>query len=271
MAMTQALYIVNAFTTRTFGGNPAAVMPLDHWLPDTTLQALAAQHNLSETAFFVRHDEGHYELRWFTPGAEVELCGHATLASAHVLRTQLAFRGESVRFSTRYSGDLVARYLNSGIELDFPSQPPQPHEPESALLEALQVDVVTAAIPYESPWKALYEVADEATLRAIQPNFPAIGAAVDHAVIVTARGAQHDFVSRFFAPNLRVNEDPVTGSAHCVLTPYWAQKLKRRVMQAAQLSERGGELTCTLEGDRVRLLGQCVTYACGHVAVNLTC
>ena len=130
--------------------------------------------------------------------------------------------------------------------------------------------MVAAAIPHESPWKALYEVADEVALRTIQPNFPAIGAAVDHAVIVTARGAQHDFVSRFFAPNLRVNEDPVTGSAHCVLTPYWAQKLKRRVMRAAQLSERGGELTCTLEGDRVKLLGQCVTYACGNVAVNLT-
>jgi len=265
MAMPQSLYIVNAFTAETFGGNPAAVMPLQQWLPDATLQALAAQHNLSETAFFVRRDDGHYELRWFTPGAEVELCGHATLASAHVLRTELGETRESVTFSTRFSGELVAHYREAFIELDFPSQPPDPHFPEPALLAALEVDIVAAAIPLSSPWKALYEVADEATLRAIRPDFPAIGAAVEHAVIVTAQGQQHDFVSRFFAPNLRVNEDPVTGSAHCVLTPYWAARLNKQTLHAAQLSARGGELTCVLRGDRVGLLGQCVTYATGTV------
>lgn len=267
--MEQPLYIINAFTTAPFGGNPAAVMPLVEWLPDATLLALAAQHNLSETAFLVARDTGCFELRWFTPGAEVELCGHATLASAHVLKTHLGFRGNEVAFSTRFSGELRARYVNEGIELDFPSLSPGPHTPEPALLAALGVPVVAAAIPAVHPWKALYEVESEAVLRALVPDFPAIAAAVDHAVIVTARSAEYDFVSRFFAPNLRVNEDPVTGSAHCVLTPYWAGKLGKLAMKAAQLSDRLGVIHCTLAGDRVRMLGQCVTYAVGEVTAPL--
>jgi len=263
------LYIVNAFTQTTFGGNPAAVMPLDDWLPDATLLALAAQHNLSETAFIVPSGAGAYELRWFTPGAEVQLCGHATLASAHVLKAHLDFQCEEVVFSTRFSGELRARYVGEGIELDFPSLRPEAHDPEPALVAALGVPVVAAAIPAVHPWKALYEVESEATLRAIVPDFPAIASAVDHAVIVTARGIEHDFVSRFFAPNLRVNEDPVTGSAHCVLAPYWAKKLGFNELFAAQLSDRGGELHCALAGDRVRLTGQCITYASGDVVASL--
>ena len=264
------LYIVNAFTQATFGGNPAAVMPLDAWLPDHTLLALAAQHNLSETAFIVPSAAGTFELRWFTPGAEVQLCGHATLASAHVLKTHLDYPGDEVVFSTRFSGELRARYGDKGIQLDFPSLRPRAHDPEPALVAALGVSVMEAAIPPVHPWKALYEVESEATLRAIVPDFPAIAAAVDHAVIVTARGEQHDFVSRFFAPNLRVNEDPVTGSAHCVLTPYWANKLGSTDLLAAQLSERGGELHCALAGDRVRLTGKCTTYATGDVVASLS-
>ena len=267
--MSLPLYIVNAFTKTTFGGNPAAVMPLENWLPDKTLLAIAAQHNLSETAFFVPAGAGHYELRWFTPGAEVQLCGHATLASAHVLRAHLEFQGEEVTFSTRFSGELCARYIGDGIELDFPSLQPQPHIPEPALLAALKTPVIAAAIPEIHPWKALYEVENEAALRAIVPDFPAIAAAVDHAVIVTARGEHHDFVSRFFAPNLRVNEDPVTGSAHCVLTPYWADKLGCDTLSAAQVSERGGELQCVLAGDRVKLSGQSVTYAVADVVGSI--
>lgn len=260
--MALPLYFINAFTTQPFGGNPAAVMPLAAWLPDATLQALAEQHNLSETAFLVPAGAGAYELRWFTPAAEVALCGHATLAAAHVLRNFMAYRGHSVTFHTRFSGALLARYLSDDrIELDFPALPTRPHEPEPALLSVLGVDVVAAAIPIAHPWKALYEVASEAVLRAMAPDFAAIGRAVEHAVIVTARGNQVDFVSRFFAPNLRVNEDPVTGSAHCVLTPYWAGRLGRNALRAAQLSARGGELACVLDGDRVRLTGQCVSYA----------
>ncbi|MDG1829759.1 MAG: PhzF family phenazine biosynthesis protein [Luminiphilus sp.] len=263
--MSLPLYIVNAFTSTTFGGNPAAVMPLEHWFSDETLLAIAAQHNLSETAFFVHTSAGHYELRWFTPGAEVQLCGHATLASAHVLKAHLGFQGDEVIFSTRFSGKLCARYIGEGIELDFPSLRPQPHSPEPALLAALKIPVIAAAIPEIHPWKALYEVESETALREIVPDFPAIAAAVDHAVIVTARGERHDFVSRFFAPNLRVNEDPVTGSAHCVLTPYWAEKLGSDSLSAAQVSERGGELSCVLAGDRVKLTGQSVTYAVADV------
>ena len=267
--MASPLYIVNAFTQTTFGGNPAAVMPLDHWLSDETLLAIAAQHNLSETAFFVCTGPGEYDLRWFTPGAEVQLCGHATLASAHVLRAHLGFQGDRVTFSTRFSGELRAQYADDAVELDFPSLTPQPHDVEPALASALQVPIIAAAIPKIHPWKALYEVESEAVLRSIDPDFPGIAAAVDHAVIVTARGDRHDFVSRFFAPNLRVNEDPVTGSAHCVLTPYWAAKLGCNALNAAQVSDRGGELYCVLAGDRVRITGQSITYAVADIVGSL--
>lgn len=266
--MVLPLYIVNAFTDKPFGGNPAAVMPLTAWLPDATLQALAEQHNLSETAFLVPAGEDAFELRWFTPAAEVELCGHATLAAAHVLRTFMGYSDSSVTFHTRFSGALLARYARDDcIELDFPALPTRSHVPEPALLAALGVEVVAAAMPREHPWKALYEVASESVLRAMTPDFAAIGNAVDHAVIVTAPGEEVDFVSRFFAPNLRVNEDPVTGSAHCVLTPYWADRLGRRSLRAAQLSPRGGELVCVLDGDRVRMAGQCVSYASGTLLI----
>ncbi|MEK9543365.1 MAG: PhzF family phenazine biosynthesis isomerase, partial [Luminiphilus sp.] len=177
--MASPLYIVNAFTRTTFGGNPAAVMPLANWLPDDTLQALAAQHNRSERAFVVPSAPGRYELRWFTPGAEVELCGHATLASAHVLREHLGYAGDEVTFHTRFSGDLMARFVANGIQLDFPSLPPEDHVPEPALLATLQVPIVAAAIPKEHPWKALYEVESESVLRGLVPDFPAIAAAVD--------------------------------------------------------------------------------------------
>ena len=257
----------NAFTREAFGGNPAAVMVLTSWLPDETLQALAEQHNLSETAFLVAVDEDTYELRWFTPAAEVELCGHATLASAHVLCTDFGFSGETIRFQTRFSGELRARVAGPGIELDFPAIPTVSHLPEKSLVTALGVPVIAAAIPPVRPWQAIYEVADEAILRRLQPDFAGIGAAVPHAAIVTAPGDDKDFVSRFFAPQWRVNEDPVTGSAHCLLTPYWAGKLDKQQLEAAQLSQRGGELTCRLRDDRVSLTGQCVTYARAELAV----
>ncbi|WP_435220063.1 PhzF family phenazine biosynthesis protein [Luminiphilus sp. nBUS_07] len=267
--MSLPLYIVNAFTKTSFGGNPAAVVPLPEWLPDKVLLGMAAQHNLSETAFVVPREEGLFELRWFTPGAEVELCGHATLASAHVLSEHLGFQGDEVTFSTRFSGELRAHYYDGAIELDFPSLNPQPYQPEPALIAALGVPIIAAAIPQVHPWKALYEVESEAVLRQVVPDFPAIAAAVDHAVILTARGERHDFVSRFFAPNLRVNEDPVTGSAHCVLAPYWAAKLGVTQLSAAQISTRGGVLKCVLAGDRVKLTGDCVTYAVGEIVESL--
>lgn len=262
-------YVVNAFTGDTFGGNPAAVVPLQAWLPDRTLQAIAEQHNLSETAFFVPLEANRFELRWFTPGAEVELCGHATLASAFILKNCLGYPGSEVAFTTRFSGTLNATFCEDGIELDFPALRTDEHTPEEQLVAALGCEVVAAAMPSDHPWKALYEVQDEATLRAIRPDFSAIGAAVEHAVIVTARGQHCDFVSRVFAPNLRINEDPVTGAAHCVLTPYWASKLGKDTFQAAQLSLRGGQLQCSLVGDRVRIRGACVLFSRGQLIADL--
>ena len=267
--MSIPIYVVNAFTSRIFGGNPAAVMPLEAWLSDKTLQALAAQNNLSETAFLVPVSPDIYELRWFTPGVEVELCGHATLASAHVLRQFMGVTRDRVLFRTRFNGELVAAFTERGIELDFPAFKAKAHVPERALVKALGVDVVAAVIPEVNPWKVLYEVASEQIVKTIQPDFAELGAAVDHAVIVTARGHEHDFVSRVFAPHLRVNEDPVTGSAHCVLAPYWAEKLGKTDMTAAQLSSRGGELRCSLIADRVKIFGLCQTFSVGEVIAPL--
>lgn len=265
----QAVYVVNAFTSSRFGGNPAAVMIMDQWLPDTVLLAIAEQHNLSETAFLVPISDDRFGLRWFTPAAEVELCGHATLASAYVLRQCLGYMGNEVFFETRFSGVLGARFLSSGIQLDFPAIPVLPHQPEAELVSALGCDVVAAAIPRDHPWKALYEVESEQVLLAMKPDFQGIADAVEHAVIVTARGEQHDFVSRFFAPRFRINEDPVTGSAHCVLSTYWADKLGTTQFLAAQRSARGGELQCELAGDRVNLVGNCVLYSQGEIMVDL--
>lgn len=269
MARGQAVFVANAFTREAFGGNPAAVMVLDDWPADDRLLSIAAQHNLSETAFLVPQAEDHYELRWFTPAAEVDLCGHATLASAHILREQLGFTGDSLHFTTRKSGVLEAHFSDDGIELDFPAIATVPHVPEPALTAALGCDVIGAAIPTVNPWKALYEVADESVVRNLRPDISALARAVPHGVIVTAAGRNHDFVSRFFAPNLGVDEDPVTGSAHCVLAPYWGVRLGKTELRASQVSPRGGELLCRLDGERVRLQGQCVTYLSGQILVDL--
>lgn len=262
------LYVVNAFTTETFGGNPAAVMPLRTWLPDAALQSMAAQHNLSETAFFVKTAPGCYDLRWFTPKAEVPLCGHATLASAHViariLHEETAIDG-ALHFQTRYRGELIAHIDTAKITLDLPSVPFTAHTVEPALSRALGTPTIDAVRPIHDPWQVLYRVDSAARVAALAPDIQAIAQAVDHAVIVTAIGADCDVVSRFFAPHLGVDEDPVTGSAHCLLTPYWAEQLGQLQLRARQLSSRGGEIDCELIGDRVRLGGRCVTYSVGEV------
>jgi predicted PhzF superfamily epimerase YddE/YHI9 len=260
--MRLPLYQVDAFTARLFGGNPAAVVPLEAWLPDATLQAIAAENNLSETAFFLREREG-YALRWFTPSIEVDLCGHATLASAHVIFDRLEPRLEKVVFRTLKAGALTVMREGAELAMDFPSRPPRPVEAPSRLDAALSAapSEVLAARDY----LAVY--ARQADVAALRPDFAALSR-LDRAVIVTAPGEDGiDFVSRFFAPTKGIPEDPVTGSAHCTLIPYWAERLGKSRLRARQISARGGELTCVFAGERVTIGGRCVTYLEGMISL----
>lgn len=269
--MTYPIYQVDAFTSNLFQGNPAAVMPLQAWLSDETLQAIAAENNLAETAYFVPFDgaekgtgnegEADFQLRWFTPGKEMDLCGHATLASAYVIFFQLGWQGEHIRFST-LSGTLVVSRSAQGLTMDFPSRPPVQAEPSKELVEALGIEGPLYA-GYARDW--LIELESEAAVKAVNPDFGALSKYSQRAVIVTAKGDNIDFVSRFFAPEYGVDEDPVTGSAHCTLVPYWAEKLGKPELHARQISTRGGELFCQLEDNRVFMSGQCVMFLKGEV------
>lgn len=247
-------YQVDAFAARVFEGNPAAVCPLDHWLDDALLQAIAAENNLSETAFFVPDDIG-FHLRWFTPVTEVDLCGHATLASAHVVFGILGYPHDVVRFMTR-SGELSVRRANGLLAMDFPARPPQPCDAPQALIAGLGREPlrVLSADDY------IAVLDSEETVRELQPDFAALAKLGLRGVIVTAHGRDRDFVSRFFAPNYGIPEDPVTGSAHCELAPYWAGVLGRQTLRARQVSRRGGDVHCELKGDRVILSGRAVTF-----------
>ena len=268
MRATLPYYIVNAFTETIFGGNPAAVMVLDQWLPDERMQALATQHNLSETAFVVQQSDDTFALRWFTPVAEVPLCGHATLAAAHVLKNELGVAQHPLLFQTRFRGSLFANEEAHGIAIDLPAMSCRQHDVEDGVGKALGAEVVSAVRPVGDPWQVIYELQSETAVRELQPDIPALANAVNHCVIVTARGSETDFVSRMFAPNLGVDEDPVTGSAHCLLAPFWAQRLGGSSLSAEQCSTRGGRLRCIVEGDRVKLVGQAVTFAVGHIAAD---
>ncbi|WP_375403563.1 PhzF family phenazine biosynthesis protein [uncultured Sphingomonas sp.] len=249
---------VDAFADEAFGGNPAAVMPLSAWLPDETLQAIAAENNLSETAFLIPADGGEadFELRWFTPTTEVELCGHATLASGHVVLRSEPTR-ERVTFVTRKAGLLEVALDALGYAMALPAYPAEP-KPLPAILAALGLEQAVATLWHPSAY-ALVVVEDEAAVRALRPDFRALAREGDVLTIVTAPGSETDVVSRVFACGAGIDEDPVTGSAHCVLTPYWTQRLDRDGFTAHQASVRGGRLTCRSEGDRVVLGGRCVT------------
>src|SRR5262245_44036623 len=261
--MKTAIYQIDAFANAVFSGNPAAICPLDRWLPDATMQAIAAENNLAETAFFVpRNGGGEYDLRWFTPADEVDLCGHATLASAHIVFTRLAPSLSDVTFHTR-SGPLVVRRDGDRLAMDFPSRPPQPIDPMPALAIAL------GAEPLEL-WSARDLMAvfpDEESVLAIQPSFDRIHALGVFGLIVTAPGRSVDFVSRFFAPLMGVPEDPVTGSAHCTLIPYWSRRLGKTSLSARQVSPRGGDLECEDQGERVRIAGRVAEYLEGTIVV----
>lgn len=263
--MQLPIFQIDAFTSRLFGGNPAAVMPLQAWLDDTLLQSIAAENNLSETAFIVPR-AGGYELRWFTPTTEVPLCGHATLAAAHALFEHLGEAGEQVVFDTR-SGELVVERSDAGLSLDFPAQVMVAGDIEPAVAAALGAQpqrVVQSQGPGDM---VVYVYGSEAEVAALKPDFTALLAASKRCVIATAAGDQCDFVSRFFGPQVGLDEDPVTGSAHCHLVPYWARQLGRDTLSARQISARGGELACELRGDRVVMRGQGVTYMTGTVLV----
>jgi PhzF family phenazine biosynthesis protein len=261
------LYQIDAFAERPLTGNPAAVCPLDAWLPDDVMQAIAAENNLSETAFFVPEGE-FYRLRWFTPSTEVDLCGHATLAAAYVVFRWLQPERTSITFQTEAAGPLTVARDGDLVALDFPSRPPEPCAMSEPLVAALgqRPAVLVAARDY----LAIYDSA--ADIAAIAPDFAALAALDRFAVIVTAPGpgAEEggvDFVSRFFAPARGVDEDPVTGSSHCTLIPYWATRLGKTRLEARQLSRRGGALSCALKGDRVTIAGRAMPYLEGIITV----
>jgi predicted PhzF superfamily epimerase YddE/YHI9 len=253
---------VDAFANRPFAGNPAAVCWLEEPAERAWMQAVAAEMNLSETAFARRLDDS-YELRWFTPTVEVDLCGHATLATAHALWTSGVAADETLRFHTR-SGLLSCRQAQDWIELDFPATPARAASPAPQLLAGLNVEPRFVG---DSKFYSLVEVESAAVVRSLQPDFGKLGQAPTLGVIVTARSddPRYDFISRFFAPALGVNEDPVCGSAHCVLAPYWAAKLEKKQLSAYQASARGGVLRLRFEGDRVALGGQAVTVWQGEL------
>jgi predicted PhzF superfamily epimerase YddE/YHI9 len=255
-------YEVAAFTSKPFGGNPAGVCLLPTWLPDATLQNIAAENNLSETAFLVPRGND-YELRWFTPEMEVDLCGHATLASAFVLFTQAGFKGDAIRFHSK-SGLLGVSRAGEVLELDFPSRPPQPCAVPDPLIRGLGKAPVQ--VLKSRDYFALF--ASEADVRALKPDFATLATLDALGIIATALGKDCDFVSRFFAPGAGVPEDPVTGSAHCTLIPYWAEQLGKTELFARQVSKRGGELFCRLAGERVRIGGKAVLYLRGEIELD---
>ncbi|WP_164008298.1 PhzF family phenazine biosynthesis protein [Pyxidicoccus trucidator] len=258
--MRLPLFQVDAFTSRVFGGNPAAVCPLEAWLPDADLQAIALENNLSETAFFVREADG-FRLRWFTPTQEVDLCGHATLAAAWVLFQRWEVGLERVEFASRSGPLVVTQEADGWLTLDFPSRPPTPCLAPIGLVEAL------GAAPRETfSSRDLMAVFDsEEEVLALRPDMARLAALNTFAVVPTAPGKDVDFVSRFFAPRAGVPEDPVTGSAHCSLVPYWAKRLGKTSLTARQVSARGGELRCEERGSRVRISGQAALYLEGFI------
>ncbi len=260
--MNLPLYQIDAFTNCLFGGNPAAVVPMNEWLDDKLLQGIAAENNLAETAFVIPKADV-CPLRWFTPAVEIDLCGHATLAAAHVLLHHYFPSRQQITFSTR-SGNLIVTRDGEILAMDFPSRPGRPVEVTDALVSALGVTPREAFLARD-----LLAVFDsEAEIRDFRPDSQRIASLEAFALIVSAPGTNADFVSRFFAPKAGIPEDPVTGSSHCTLIPYWAARLAKPRLVARQLSARGGELYCELRGDRVIIGGKTVEYLRGEICVN---
>ncbi len=262
------IYQVDAFASQVFAGNPAAVCPLDAWLPDAVMQAIALENNLSETAFLVKRGpsaEGAgavYDLRWFTPAHEVDLCGHATLGSAYVVANHLDGGAAEVRFHTR-SGLLTVTREGEVYTLDFPVLPPERIDDDPAVAEAL--GAVPKELWHQMDLMAVFD--SEAEIAALSPDMAKLAALETRGVIATAPGDRCDFVSRFFAPRAGIPEDPVTGSAHCISTPYWSMRLGKAKLSARQISSRGGALEVALSGERVLISGRVAPYMEGRIRV----
>jgi PhzF family phenazine biosynthesis protein len=262
--MKLPIFWVDAFTDKAFGGNPAAVIPLDSWLEDALLQRIANENGLSETAYFIRTGPARAKLRWFTPGVEVDLCGHATLATAHVLFRDLGQVESPFVFETK-SGPLSVARRGGMIELDFPARPASWVEvADEALVRGLGFKPVEV-LRSQNMWLCVF--ATQTDVSSLAPDFSVLASVIPGMVIATSPGKDCDFVSRFFAPSAGIPEDPVTGSAHCTLAPYWAKRLGRVKFHARQISRRGGEIWCELDGDRVRIAGNSVSYLKGEVSV----
>jgi PhzF family phenazine biosynthesis protein len=258
------IYQVDAFSDKLFGGNPAAVCPLKEWLPAPQMQKIALENNLAETAFFIPMGKD-FEIRWFTPESEVDLCGHATLATAHVLFSHLNFEGDTIHFHTLNAGTLTVSCHDDLYTLNFPSRVPQSCEVPAGLIEALGGKKPVAVLRSRD-YFIVYET--ETDVLALKPNFAALSRIESLGFVVTAPGDNSDFVSRFFAPSAGIDEDPVTGSAHCNLIPYWAERLGKFKLHAYQVSTRRGELWCENKGDRVLMSGKAVTYLKGEIFLS---
>lgn len=257
--MQLAIYQIDAFARHVFEGNPAAVIPLDDWLDDDILLAIAEENNLSETAFIVKNDS-YYRLRWFTPAAEVDLCGHATLAAAHVIFNHLGHAADSIRFMTR-SGELSVTNTEQGLMMDFPATDPEPITTPELIEQAFSIKPKEVLLGFDH----IVVFDTEQQVLQASPNFDLLRQLQSRGVVITAQGSTEDCVSRCFFPNLNVSEDPVTGSAHCQLAPYWAHRLNKPQIVAYQASERGGLIHCEVIGERVQLTGSAVDYMVGTI------
>ncbi len=262
--MNLPIYTVDAFAEKIFRGNPAAVSPLENWLEDDLLQNIATENNLSETAFFVKR-ENYYEIRWFTPLVEVDLCGHATLAAAHILFNHLNYVDDQLLFKSRHSGILEVKRSGTVLTLNFPADHLAPAVAPENLFEGL------GKTPIEL-WKGktdyLLYFSSQGDIESLSPDFSILKNIDARGLIVTAPGIDCDFVSRFFAPAVGINEDPVTGSAHTSLVPFWAARLGKSTFKAQQLSSRSGKLECELLNDRVLISGEATTYLTGTIKIN---
>lgn len=261
--MNLKIYQVDAFTDKLFAGNPAAVCPLDTWLPDTTLQSIAMENNLAETSFYVLEQDG-YRIRWFTPTVEVDLCGHATLATAFVLFRYENYIADKIIFNSR-SGPLTVTKKDSVLSLNFPADALT----EVDSLPALEQALGTAPLKtFKGKTDYMLVFENEAQIKHMKPDFKLLATVKARGIIVTAKGDHTDFVSRFFGPQSGIDEDPVTGSAHTSLAPYWSGIMKKETLTALQLSARGGKLTCTIAGDRVIISGAAKLYLTGTLYLD---
>ena len=255
------IYQVDAFTDRLFKGNPAAVCPLENWLDDKVMQNIAAENNLSETAFYVKKGNG-FEIRWFTPRLEINLAGHPTLATAHVIYNHLGYEGDELTFFSK-GGELKVKKDNDLFQLDFPAANIKKVSPPEALIRGL--GATPKEVFMERDYMAVFN--KEKEIRALKPDFPVLAELDILGIMATAEGDHSDFVSRFFAPRAGINEDPVTGSAHTLLIPFWAKQLNKKTLYARQISDRGGELFCEYHGERVFIGGRAITYLTGEIEV----